>query len=75
MKKKKAKSEKFPNEDLIKRTQEVEDEKAEKKRIRLEKKEARELKKKREQNEKLVAPVLLMITVLIAFIVSFLSKK
>jgi hypothetical protein len=75
MKKKKAKSEKFSNEDLIKRTQEVEDEKAEKKRIRLEKKEARELKKKREQNEKLVAPVLLMITVLIAFIVSFLSKK
>jgi len=75
MKRKKAREEKFSNEDLIKRTQEVEDEKAEKKRIRLEKKEARELKKKREQNEKLVAPILLIITVIISFLVSYFNKN
>lgn len=61
-------------QDLIKRTQAVEDEKAEKKRIRLEKKEARERKKHQQKIEKLVAPILLILTIIISFIVKFFGK-
>ena len=71
MPKKKSIAKDMSNEELIRRTQDVEDEKIEKKRIRLEKREAKLRKQKHEKIEKLVAPVLLIVTILISFIVSF----
>ena len=62
-------------QDLIKRTQAVEDEKEEKKRIRLEKKEARERKKHQQKIEKLVAPILLILTIFISLVVRLLGQN
>ena len=61
-------------DELMKRTQEVEQEKDIKKRERIERKLAKEKKKKQEQTEKLVGPVLLIVTILISLIVRFFSK-
>jgi len=63
------------NKELIKRTQEIEDEKNESKRLRLEKAKEKERKKQQQQIEKLVAPILLIITVLISLIVKISSKN
>lgn len=60
--------------ELIKRTQEVEDEKERKKQERLEKKIAKERKKKQELIEKFVGPILLITTILISMLVMSVSK-
>lgn len=62
-------------QELIKRTQEVEDEKEQKKQERLKKKEEKDRKERQEKIEKLVAPFLLILTIMISFLVKFLSNN
>lgn len=68
-------SEKMSTKELIQRTQAVEDEKEKKKQERLAKKVEKEKRKHREKMEKLVAPILLILTIAISFVVRFLSTK
>lgn len=60
--------------DHIKRAQEIEDEKEQKKQERLEKKEEKERKARQEKTEKLIAPVLLLLTIIISLIVKFFGN-
>lgn len=60
-------------EDLMKRTQAVEEEKQRKKAERLAKKKEKERKRKQEQLEKLVAPFLLILTIIVSLVVKYFS--
>lgn len=62
-------------QELIKRTQAVEDEKEKSKRERLAKKEEKERKKRQQKIEKLIAPILLLVTIVISLFVRLLSNK
>lgn len=62
------------NEQLIERTKTIEAEKQKKAQERLEKKILKEKKKKRELREKLVAPVLLIFTVVLSYILLVLAE-
>lgn len=56
------------------RTEKIEAEREEKKLAREEKKRQKELKKQREFREKLVGPILLVLTILISLILNIFSK-
>lgn len=60
--------------DWMDKAQEVEAEKERKNQDRLERKLAKEKKKQQEKIEKLVAPILLFLTIAISLLVQFLSK-
>lgn len=59
-------------QELIKRTQEVEDERVQKQNERVKKKLDKEKKRKQQQVEKLVGPILLVITITISIVVKYL---
>jgi cytoskeletal protein RodZ len=61
------------NKDYIKRAQAIETQKEIKQKDRLAKKEEKEQKLRRQKREKLVAPILLIISILVALAVRLLS--
>lgn len=61
-------------EELVRRSEELEAQKAARQAERLEKKRQKELKKRQELLEKLVAPILLIATVLISLLVLMTSQ-
>lgn len=61
--------------EVQKATQRIEEEKAEKQRIREEKREAKEKKIRDEKRDKLVAPVLLIVTLFISGLLFLLSSR
>lgn len=61
-------------DEIQKATKRIEEEKAEKQRIRLEKKEAKEKRIRDEKKEKLVAPFLLLFTVLLSLLFWLVSR-
>lgn len=61
-------------DDIQKATKRIEEEKAEKQRIRLEKKEAKEKKIRDEKRDKIIAPVLLCITLIISALIMLFTR-